>query len=260
MKSVFRGLLAVAVLSGLCWSAPAFGAGPLEAIFQKVERAPWGAKSAAVKKELASPPLRTDKGILLVDDKGLSGRSTLSYLFDQNGALYNLAWYTVTPVSDIKAAQSLEKSLEKALRAKYGKPLTSHVDGSPGGARGVAKKQAQREKAAKILEEAKAAKGSALTGPEIIKAMEGTGASMGDIMPTLFYSKLNFWDGGQVWVVSNLLCSNDGSCYQHLQFASKEQTQKGPEAYRPTPEKLFSYTPLDRDQDTVTRNNRSLKR
>lgn len=81
--------------------------------------------------------------------------------------------------------------------------------------------------------------------------------SLMDMLPTIFYSRLNYWDGGDLWVVSNLLCSTDGACYQHLQFVSKELTND--EAYVPTPQKSFGYTPLDRDQDAVTRSNRGLK-
>lgn len=83
------------------------------------------------------------------------------------------------------------------------------------------------------------------------------GLSLMELMPVVFYSKISFWDGGDLWVYTNLLCSTDGSCYQHLQFVSKKQTQN--EAYAPTPQKAFSYTPLDRDQDLVTKSHLSLK-
>ena len=249
---IFLGLVVGVIFMGSVSAA----AGPLDAVFQKSDQAPWGSKQAEVKKNLGVSPLLSNKDILLVADGALSGRSTLSYLF-KNGALYNLAWYTVTPASDIKAARELDGRLEKALKARYGKPRVSHTDGRPGDAKDAAKKKADQDAAFEVLKKAEKAKGSKLSVEEMNKALAASGQSLLDIMPTLFYSKISFWDGGDLWVYTNLLCSNDGSCYQHLQFVSKKQTQG--EGYAPTPQKAFSYTPLDRDQDLVTRSNRSLK-
>jgi hypothetical protein len=75
-------------------------------------------------------------------------------------------------------------------------------------------------------------------------------------MPIVFYSRLNFWDAGDLWVYTNLLCSTDNQCLLHLQFVSKKLTYKK-EKYWPTPEVLFGYSPLDRDQDLVSANNPS---
>ena len=252
---MIRKLLSLLLAFGLWPVATGLGAGPLDSVFQKVEQAPWGEKQSAVKKGLS--PLLTNKTILIVADDGLRGPYTLNYLFkEKGGGLYNLAWYRTTPVSSLKVAVDADMGLEKALRAKYGQPKISRSDGKLENFKEVEKKMAARDATMAFLKEAEKAKGSPLDGKEIIEALAGSGHSMMDIMPTLFYSKLNFWDGGQVWVVTNFLCSNDGSCYQHLQFVSKDQTKDEP--YAPTPEKLFSYTPLDRDQDAVTKFNRSL--
>lgn len=249
----FGGLLVGIIF---LWAVPALAAGPLEDVFQRVGQAPWGEKQATVKKNLAASPLLANNNILMVADGALSSRSTLSYLF-KSGALYNLAWYTVTPISDIKAARDLDSRLEKALKARYGKPKLNHTDGRPGDAKDAAKRKAGQDAAFAALKKAEQAKGSELSLEEMTKALSGSGQSLLDIMPTLFYSKISFWDGGDLWVYTNLLCSTDGNCYQHLQFVSKKQTQD--EAYTPTPQKAFSYTPLDRDQDLVTKSNRSLK-
>lgn len=252
--SGFFGALLIAFL----WSGLALGAESLSDIFQKADQAAWGSRQAAVRKNLGAAPLGGNEEIITVADSGLTDGSTLNYLFRKNGALYNLAWYAATPVSDINAAITLESGLEKTLTAKYGKPAISHTDGKPDNVEEeVAQKNAQRAKVDEALDKAESAKGSKLTMEEQNKALASVGLSIFDVVPTIFYSKLNFWDGGAVWVVSNLLCSNDGTCYQHLQFVSKEQTKN--EAYRPTPQILFSYTPLDRDQDLVTRFNRSLR-
>jgi len=252
---MIRKLLALLLVIALFPAVIALGAGPLDSVFQKVEQAPWGEKQSEVKKGLS--PLLTDKAIIVVADDGLAARSTLNYLFkEKGGGLYNLAWYAATPVNDIKAALDLERELEKMLRAKYGRPKTSHAYGKPDNIKGVEKLKAEQDKARIALAEAAKVKEAKLTLEEVIKALEDSGITLEGIMPTLFYSKLNFWDGSRVWVVTNLLCSNDGTCYQHLQFVSKDQTKD--EAYAPTPEKFFSYTPLDRDQDAVTKFNRSL--
>ena len=250
---MIRRLLALLLVIGLWPVAAGLEAGPLDSVFQKVDQAAWGEKQAAVKKGLS--PLLTDKAIIVVADGGLDARSTLNYLFKKKGGgLYNLAWYTTTPARDIKAALALEARIEKSLKAKYGAPMLSHADGRPGDAAEVEKKLDDRARAMKSLDEAKAAKGSELTGEEMMKSLDVE--AMLALMPVIFYSKLNFWDGNDLWVVSNLLCSNDGNCYQHLQFVSKEQGQD--ESYQPTPQRPFSYTTTDRDQDLVTKFNRSL--
>lgn len=251
--NLFAGLM---LMLALATASSLQAAGSLDAIFQKVQDAPWGAKQAEVKKKTTEAPLVTQKQIMVVADSGLAAQSTLNYLFNEKtGQLYNLAWYVATPTTKIKDAVAQEKTLEKYLKAKFGKPQVTHTEGSPSGVKGVEKAMAERAKANEILDKAKKDKGADLTGKEMVTLLPVE--SLEAIMPTLFYSKLNFWDGGEVWVTSNLLCSNDGTCYQHLQFTSKEKT-KG-EDYQPTPNKPFSYTPLDRDQDLVVSRNRSLK-
>ncbi|MGL4208340.1 MAG: hypothetical protein ACRCTY_03020, partial [Candidatus Adiutrix sp.] len=204
--NLFAGLLFMLTLA----AAPALAAGSLDSVFQKAQDAPWGAKQAEVKKKTSVAPVLAEKKIMIVADSGLAAQSTLNYLFNEKtGQLYNLAWYAATPTTKIKDVLALEKALEKGIKAKLGKPLVSRTDGNPSGAKGVKKVMAARAKANEILDKAKKDKGADLTGKEMLVLLQEEGISLMTIIPTLFYSKLNFWDGGEVWVTSNLLCSND---------------------------------------------------
>ena len=259
MNKTKRVLFGLFFFCGFFVTVAAFAAETMDSVLQKVEQAPWGEKQPALKKKLGISPLFTNKTILITDGAELSSRSTLNYLFkEKTGGFYNLAWYTATPVSDMKSALSLAKTIERALGKKYGKPKISHTSGKPGEAKNIAKKMENRKKVLEILNKTEAGKGSKLNLEETSKALTAEGLSIEDMMPTLFYSQLHFWDAKDLWIVSNLLCSNDGTCYQHLQFVSKELTKD--ESYQPTPKELFSYTPLDRDQDAVTKFNRTFSR
>lgn len=141
--------------------------------------------------------------------------ASLNYLFDAGGRLYNLAWLVTIPAEKIQAAMSLDTRMMQELSARYSRPVYTFSDGSPG-------------------------------GYATEKAKEMTG-------PVVFYSRLDFWDAEPLWAYTNLLCSTDGKCLLHLQFVSKKLTAK--EKYWPTPDVLFSYSPLDRDQDRVAANN-----
>jgi hypothetical protein len=257
-KLCFLANFFVAIL----WVTSAFGAEFLDDVFQKAETAPWGSSKAELVKKLPGAPLAQKNDIFLLADSGLSAESTINYLFtEETGKFYNLAWYVATPISDIAAALKLEKNIEKAVTAKYGKPQMSYSDGKAKSSKRAEKDLAEfNRKKTEFFEETKKieeASGSKMTGKELASFKSSSGVTFLDIMPSIFYSKLGFWDGGNFWVSTNLLCSTDGTCYQHLQFASKAQTGK---SYLPTPQQPFSYSPWARDQDMVTSLNRGLEK
>ena len=72
--------------------------------------------------------------------------------------------------------------------------------------------------------------------------------------PHIFYSKLLFWDTGKMYAYINFLCSTDGTCAQQLHFTAKNLAGDG---YVPAADALAGYSPLDRDQDMVTKINRT---
>jgi len=251
------------LLCSLAWTG-AHAAGELDAIFNLVEQANWGAKKQAVKQKINDKALLDSKTIVIVPDKsGLSSKGTINYLFNEKtGGFYNLAWFAITPIKDVEATKKFENELEKALKAKYGKASYITANGRASDAKKIekemTKKMAEKDELYKAIGKAEAEKGQKLTAEEMMKIKTAGGKTMLDFMPTLFYSELNFWDAGNLWVYTSLLCSTDGDCYHHLQFVSKEQTKN--ETYAPDTKKAaFSYTPLDRDQDSVTKHNRTLQ-
>lgn len=234
------------------FAGTAYAAGPFEEILRTVEKASWGTPQSAVRAGMQQTPLLENQEIIILP-AGVSGRdATMNYLFSPGGELYNLAWYTVFPVAEIDAARSLAADMETALREKYGAPIKSFTDGDANKARDVAQTASQKEEERRaVLQEIKAKKDQ---GDE--KGALQLTARLFMMMPTIFFSRLEMWDGGDIWAYTILLCSTDGTCHLHLQFVSKAMTQD--ENYAATPEKLFSYSPADRDQDLVAKHNAAL--
>lgn len=222
-------------------------------VFGQVDATPWGIQREAVLRSLPDRPLLENEETIILPWNIAGREATVNFVFNKAGALYNLAWYALIPVADMQIAQSMEKSMVADLEARYGKPRHVFSDGNARDAAKVARdaprKAKEREKIAReIMERNKRGKpNDKQAAADLMRVMK--------VMPTIFYSKLAFWDAGPVWAYTNLLCSTDGTCYLHLQFVSKDLTRD--ESYFPTPEKAFSYSPLDRDQDLVTKYNRT---
>lgn len=234
-------------------------AGTLDKVFRSVENARWGSGQGHFVRSFGRKNITfATKRILSVPAELGKYKGSMNYLFDKKGRLYNLAWYATIPVAAMRDVQELEKQMEAELRAKYGDPVREFSDGDASKAVGVAAKGGVTSKDMAEL---------FLTpgGAGVPKNAEGKVDldKMMMMMPVIFYSKLTFWDAGEVWAYTNLLCSTDGTCYLHLQFVSKKLTDG--EQYRPASDIPFSYSPLDRDQDIVTDthkawNNRQTKR
>lgn len=249
-QSIVLIMICVLSLGGMAQAA-----GLLDDAFVKTEAAPWGKKAKDAIRALGLTPV-LEKPEALVARGALGGREvTVNCLFNKAGGLYNLAWYALIPTTDLDAARKFDADLEAALKAKYGKPSRVFNDGDPDDLKKMEKDADKIAALKEKLDSAKKEKKKAALSPEEQKLLKDN-PSILISMPSIFYSRLNFWNGGNFWVYTNLLCSTDGTCYMHLQFVSKRQTSK--ESYSPTPEKPFSYSPLDRDQDLVTRVNREL--
>lgn len=245
---VVAGLLAACL--SFCGMA---AAGTLDEVLFVVDGTSWGSPSQTVRNGLGQTPLLENNEILMIPGDMAGRPATISYLFNPTGALYNLAWYAAIPVAKMAEAQRVEAELEQALTAKYGPPFQNFSDGDAGKAESVAADAAKQEgEREKILEEIRFKKAQGLEK----EAMQLT-ARLFMNMPMIFYSKLAMWDGGDVLAYTNLLCSTDGTCYMHMQFVSKNMTAH--EKYAATPDVLFSYSPADRDQDMVTKYNRTLE-
>lgn len=218
-------------------------AGTFDQVISFAEKGKWGARQLQLTRSFGGNVIFITKHLVAVSSTVAGIQGSINYLFNKNGKLYNLAWYATIPVTEMAAAQELERALEAELRAKYGEPVYTFSDGD-------------ESKAAAVV-----SRGGA-TYDDMTKMFGGdNGLPKGEdgkldidqmmmMMPSIFYSKLVFWDGGKIWVYSNLLCSTDGTCYFHVQFVSKKMTAA--EKYRPSPDVAFSYSPLDRDQDMVT--------
>lgn len=222
-------------------------AGTLDDAFLVVNSTSWGTPRQLVRNGMEQEPLFENEEIIIAEGNTAGHPATINYLFNKSGALYNLAWYAAIPVSEMTTAGTIESELEQALQARYGAPIKNFSDGDVNQAATVAADATDHEAAReRLLEEIKAKKAQGLEK----EAMQLT-AQLFMTMPMIFYSKLAMWDGGGVWAYT---CSTDGACYMHLQFVSKSLTAG--ENYAATPEKLFSYSPADRDQDMVTKYNR----
>lgn len=219
----------------------------LDEVIKIASAAPWKANAATIKKSLGREPLFENKAIMIAPSRLADRDATINYLFNKSDALYNLAWYLTIPTAELDAAQDFEKALEAALKAKYGKPKRVFSDGD---LKNAEKTKKQAEEMARIL--APSLKKDLPPSPPDGSRSFIIGKDGEIIIPMIFYSKMNFWDGGKFWVYSNFLCSTDGKCYLHLQFVSKALTKK--EGYAPNT-KAFAYSPLDRDQDLVTKHN-----
>lgn len=233
IRHIVRIVFAIIISASFGYAA----AGPLDAVLKQVGDAKWGAQELDVKSAVSAAVKAESPGVLITAGQVLSRQATVTYLFNKNGGLYNISWYALTPVSEMKTAQKLNDGLVSALRKKLGKPKYTFSDGNPNGFT------------------------SGMKHTEQLNEMLNKGKKPGDpelpTVHTVFHSKLAFWDGGKYWVFTNLLCSTDGKCYQHLQFVSKELTRD--EKYAPTPHKAFSYSSLDRDQDLVTKRNEPME-
>lgn len=232
-------------------------AGTLDEVFEKVEGGGWGLGRDAVRQAAGIVLLENDD--IIVGSTRLGGKpATINFLFDKSGRLYNMSWLVTTPVLEVKSARRFNLDAVKQIQARYGKPSYKFTDGDHSQSKTAAKKAKDLEEVRKKLIALRESKGGEEPILEEMNAAMGIGKSktIFDVMPTIFYSKLDFWDGKAIWAYTNLLCSTDGTCYQHIQFVSKHLTAG--EQYQPTPDKPFSYSPLDRDQDLVTKSYRSL--
>lgn len=230
-----------------------YGAGVLDPAFSQADAAQWGANQEKVRREAPSYPIMGNQAIMLAAGT-LDGReATVNYLFDREGGLYNIAWYVVTPVDDFESAMDLDRTLEGELRARYGEPSYTFSDGEIAKAGEVkAVPPADRptmEKFAEYMRTSPAGSGAKKPGGTAAAGDTKPGEDIFSRMPVIFYSRLLFWDAGDKWAYINFLGSTDGTCYQHLQFVSKERTDK--DGYSPE-FKPFVNSPLDRDQDMVT--------
>ncbi len=242
MKKWKHSLLLALVVSVA--AAAAAQAGTLDRQLRFVGNARWGTGQNQLVRSFGKQNIAfATKNILSLPADLGKFKGSMNYLFNKEGKFYNLAWYATVPVAAMQDAQELERRMESELRAKYGDPVYTFSDGDASkAAEVVAGGGATYENMAKMLG----------TPGGLPKNAEGKVdiKQMMLMMPSIFYSKLTFWDGGTIWAYTNLLCSTDGTCYVHLQFVSKKLTST--ENYLPTPEKPFSYSPLDRDQDLVT--------
>lgn len=234
-------------------SAGVSRAGMLDEIFGQVEAMPWGISRASVLGAIGTQPRYDNPEMVIVSWSIANRDATANFLFDKSDALYNLAWYLDIPVTEFKLAQSFEKEMVKELTAKYGNPAYAFSSGS---ARDAVKAAKEAPKLARdrnrLLRDLAEKRKLGAEGEQEARAIA---AKLAENAPHVFYSKTAFFDGGGVWAYTSLSCSTDGSCSLHLQFASKSRA--GGAAYRPTPDKSFGYSPLDRDQDAVIRHNRA---
>lgn len=260
-----KELIVVALCCLVLSAAQAHAAGVLDAAVKQANAASWGARQDAVRRSAPSKPIMGNQAIQMAVGK-LAGRdATVNYLFDKAGGLYNIAWYVVTPVDNFETARELDATLERDLRARYGEPSYAFSDGDaaeaekvkavPPGERPTMEKfraasTPERKAEAKKLAAWVEAKQRGEDAPLPVLDKDVV-RDMGNMPkpPHIFYSKLLFWDTGKMYAYINFLCSTDGTCYQHLQFVSKERTKK--DGYDPT-FKPFGNTPADRDQDLVT--------
>lgn len=253
-----KHVLAVLLLL-TCATGAARSGEPLAGVFAWIDANPWGFARASVK-DAVVPVFQNDKIVVAPDT--IDGRDvTINYLFNKSGQLYSLSWYALIPVADVEDAVFLNDAIKKSLTGKYGAAKVVSGGGGPDRekAREVVEKLPElaevREKLDKFKTDSMAS--GKKPNPADLKAILGDRQLL-DVVPVLFYAEEMMWDGGAVWVYASLLCSTDGSCYQHLNFVSKKLA-----AGEPYPDggerKLFSYTPLDRDQDLITASNKPAK-
>lgn len=252
-----RKLLFAAFVFAACLASPARAAGPLDSAFVWVDAGTFGLPKDAVKGVVT--PIYDKDSVIVAADEIAGRKATVNYLFNPAGKLYGTSWYVLTPVSDIQTAADLHELVKATLNGKYGggKRLSgsAKIDGNK--VREVLEKlpklAAAREGMHKLTLEKKAA--GAKPKPEEIKAILGDLSPL-DVIPSLFHVEENMWDGKTVRVYASLLCSTDGTCYEHINFVSKDLTRS--EDYPTTSRKPFSYHALDRDQDKITAVNKEL--
>ena len=224
-------------------------AGTLDKVFRFLGNARWGADQKHFVSSLGKQTITfTTNNLLSIPANLGKFEGSMNYLFNKEGKFYCLAWYAAIPVAAMQDVQELESQMEEELRVKYGEPVYAFSDGDASkAAEVVARGGITYQDAAKMLGKPGGLPKDAEGNVDIKQMMM--------MMPGIFYSKLNFWEGSAVWVYTNLLCSTDGTCYVHLQFVSKKMVSG--EKYLPTPGVPFSYSPLDRDQDLVTKAHRA---
>lgn len=267
MFSPPKRIIMTALLLCLSLSSAANAAGELNSLFSRLEQAGWGEQKQTVKQSLNEKILYENQAILILPDRnGLEPQATINYLFTrETGELYSLAWFNLIPIKNIEAAQKLENILEQSLKAKFGQPVYTSADADEVTAREKAKARAEEveqtlaEKAEydEAYQKAKAEKGGELSGKDLKDIKTSGGKSIIDFIPVIFYSKTSLWDTDDFLISSKLLCSTDGSCYQHLNFIpNKPVKNEVTDLKKPKP---FSYTSIDRDQDAVTRYNMTIR-
>lgn len=253
-RLLFAALLAACVAAA---AATGRAAEPLDGAFVWIDAGTFGLSRDAVKGVVS--PLREDKAIIVAADELAGRKGTVNYLFDASGRLYETSWYVLTPIADVRDAAMLHETVKAALTGKYGggKRLSGDAKVNFDKARDVAEKlpelAAVRENLDTLMREKK--KAGVKPKPEEIRAVLD-GKSLLDVTPTLFHVEENMWDGKTIRVYASLLCSTDGTCYQHVNFVSKDLTRG--EDYPTTARKPFSYHALDRDQDRITEANKTL--
>ena len=237
----------VFVLSGVIRGAEA-----LDEVFRRVDGGGWGSNQRAIKRAIGGG-LALEKPTILVLPSSIAGRpATINYLFNQRGRMYNQAWYATFTLDEFAEALTFDEQLVAELTVRYGAPAYSFSDGDP------AKLEEAKKDAASIkdsmdrfraLMEARHNQGPP-TREELKTLFPDGNPAPKTFLPSIFHSRMSFWNAGKIWAYTNLLCSTGGYCRLHLQFIDKRLTER--EGYQPTPDKLFSYSPLDRDQDLVT--------
>ena len=233
---------------------PAAAAGEtMDSLIQQADNAQWGASAADVAKTIRHT-LAAEGKILVSPETLLGTAGTLNHLFNDADKLYNVSWYTVIPVAETSKTEALWSEIVMSLTGKFRKPKNSERQGDLARARDIAHAApellAAREKVAALMSDK-------TTKPDPTAMKEAMGEfSLLDVIPTLFYSEQHYWETRPLRVYAALFCSTDGSCYVHVNFVSKRQV--GKEAYPDGNRKMFSYTPLDRDQDAITAANSPL--
>ena len=245
----------LAIVFALAFAAmPTASAGEtMESLIQQVDNAQWGASADEVSQTIRHA-LAAQEKILVSPETLLGTVGTLNHLFNDADKLYNVSWYTVIPVAEMGKTEALWGEIVRSLTGKFRKPKNSERQGDLARARDIAhvapELLAAREKVAALMSDK-------TTKPDPAAMKEAMGEfSLIDVIPTLFYSEQHYWETRPLRIYAALFCSTDGSCYVHVNFISKRQA--GKDAYPDGNRKMFSYSPLDRDQDAITAANAPL--